>query len=66
MSSTRPPRRASASTVRAADRLAADRAQLHRTLARRIGWARRWDPHACPVPRRQGAAKASEDRRGTW
>ena len=56
---TRPPRRTSSSTVRAADRLALDPDALARTLARRIGWARRWDPHACPAPRRQGAAMAS-------
>lgn len=57
---TRPPRRTSSSTVRAADRLALDRDALARTLARRIGWARRWDPDARPAPRRGGAAAALE------
>lgn len=66
MSSTRPPRRASASTVRAADRLAFDHAQLARTLAFRIGWARRWDPHQSSAPRHQWAAIESGIKGGTW
>lgn len=65
MSATRPNRRVSGSTHRAADRLAQDPAALARTLARRIGWARRWDPHQRPVPRRQGAAVAPEGEVGT-
>lgn len=59
MSATRPTRRVSGSTVRAVERLALDPATLARVLSRRVGWARRWDPHQRPVPRRQGAALAS-------
>jgi hypothetical protein len=57
---TRPPRRTSSSTHRAVDRLARDMDGLARVLHRRLGHARRWDPHACRAPRRNGTASASE------
>jgi hypothetical protein len=66
MSSTRTTRRTTGSTCILPDRIAGNRAEIARTLVRRIGRTRRWDPNHPHTPRRQGAAKTSEGEVGTW